>query len=130
MIAGIDKSVFDEDKLFALKEYAIEEGLDERQAERFIRDAKAESDAGVGIHFNYLRPRFFYDKLDRWNEGRNVFSPYHVPLDEINIQERIDRREQLIENYRKNNPKSEWETVTEEWEYDLLIEGWISVTFR
>ena len=80
------------DEKLALTEFAITRGFESFEAERFASDTlKIIS----GIYDEETRSRLMED----WLNGRNEFSPHHIPFDEVNKAQRDERRALLRMKY-------------------------------
>lgn len=91
-----------------LHEFALESGFDEVQAIRFVRDVELER--GIGI--SYVREREFQQRMKEWINGKNRYSPHHVPLSPEHILNRQERWDEIRGYYPEK----------EDWEFDLLMD--------
>lgn len=74
----------------------VQEGLETWQAERMVDDIVKQHGHSVGI---YKSGKYYRQWMDEWKNGTNRFSPYHVGLDEVNLEERKARQQEIEDRY-------------------------------
>lgn len=80
-----------------LVDLGVENGMDIRSAQRMADDIYKHYNDEVGI---YKSGKYYQKWMKEWFTGENLHSPHRVPLDAVNLEERVIRQKEQEEKHK------------------------------